>query len=76
MDRSMSMHVPAQESMRLVHRERKFFFVGELRREVIYSVVAEDLAAAWENFRASRFAQVPIFSVIKTESEIYLAQQT
>lgn len=74
MDRSDVMQAPAQDAMRLVHRERKFFFVGELRREVIYTVVAEDLSTAWQNFRASRFSQIPIFSVIKTESEIYLAQ--
>jgi len=60
------------DALRLVVRERKFFFVGESRREVIYSVVAEDLAAAWQSFHSSHFASVPIFSVIKTESEIYL----
>lgn len=42
------------------------------RGEVIYSVVAEDLSAAWQHFRNSRFASTPIFSVIKADSEIYL----
>jgi site-specific DNA-methyltransferase (adenine-specific) len=59
---------------RLVHRERKYFFVGAVRREVIYSVVADSLQDAWTSFRASSFQHLDIFSVIKTETEIYLAQ--
>jgi site-specific DNA-methyltransferase (adenine-specific) len=57
----------------LVHRERKFFFVGQYEREVIFSVVADSLEEAWQQFRASRHRNTPVFSVIKTETEIYLA---
>jgi site-specific DNA-methyltransferase (adenine-specific) len=57
----------------LVHRERKFFFVGALRREVVFSVVAESLDEAWRHFRSSAKRETPIFSIIKTETEIYLA---
>ena len=58
----------------LVHRERKYFFVGSLQREVVFSVVAESLDEAWRHFRSSSKRETPIFSVIKTETEIYLAQ--
>jgi len=57
----------------LVHRERKFFFVGLRQREVIYSVAADSLDEAWARFLASSHRDTPIFSVIKTETEIYLA---
>ncbi len=59
---------------KLVHRERKCFFVGSLQREIVYSVVADSLDEAWSQFRSSNRSDIPIFSVIKTETEIYLAQ--
>jgi len=58
---------------RLVHRERKYFFVGAHRREVVYSVVAESLEEAWRSFRSSPHQHTEITFVIKTETEIYLA---
>jgi len=57
-----------------VHRERKYYFVGAQRREVIFSVVADSLEEAWKSFESSPNQAEPIFSVIKTETEIYLAQ--
>jgi hypothetical protein len=65
---------PGQETTKLVHREKMFFFVGSLTREIIYSVVAEDLEDACRLFRSSPRRDSPIFSIIKTETEIYLAQ--
>jgi site-specific DNA-methyltransferase (adenine-specific) len=76
MDRSVGEVVPlemAPES-RLVHRERKYFFVGAARRQVVYSVVADSLQEAWKSFQSSPHQDHDIFSVIKTETEIYLAQ--
>ncbi len=58
---------------RLVHREKKFFFVGASERAVIFSTVADSLDDAWHRFRSSTHSQIPILSVIKTETEIYLA---
>ena len=58
------------------HRERKYFFIGLLRRDVIYSVAAESLEEAWNLFLSSSKREIPIFSVIKTETEIYLAQSS
>jgi len=59
---------------RLVYRESKFFFVGSHRREVIYSVVALNLDEAWRCFRSSPASAEEVISIIKTETEIYLAQ--
>jgi site-specific DNA-methyltransferase (adenine-specific) len=59
---------------KLVHRERKYFFVGSHRREVIYSVIAPSLEEAWKSFQSESRTQEQIISVIKTETEIYLAQ--
>ena len=59
---------------KLVHRERKYFFVGACRREVVYSVVADSLEEAWKSFQSSPQRTDQILSVIKTETEIYLAQ--
>jgi site-specific DNA-methyltransferase (adenine-specific) len=76
MDRSSGETAPVQTTLttRLVHRERKYFFVGSDSREVVYSVVTESLEEAWKSFRSSPHQAQEIFSVIKTETEIYLAQ--
>jgi site-specific DNA-methyltransferase (adenine-specific) len=66
--------VPMALSTTLVHRERKYFFVGAHRREVIYAVVADSLEEAWEKFHSGPKHTEPILSIIKTETEIYLAQ--
>jgi hypothetical protein len=64
--------LPQQAPSRLVHRELKFFFVAADDRAVVFSVVADSLDDAWRSFRRSPRSHIPIFSVIKTETEIYL----
>jgi len=59
---------------KLVQQERKFYFIGTNQREVIYSVEAESLDDAWQKFRATNHSNKEILFVIKTETEIYLAQ--
>jgi hypothetical protein len=61
---------------KLVQQERKFYFVGANQREVIYSVEAESLDEAWKKFRATTHSGKEILFVIKTETQIYLAQGT
>src|SRR3989441_4091720 len=75
-DRSIEETVSVQLTLtsKLVHRERKYFFVGAYRREVVYSVVADSLEEAWKSFRSSPLQSEQILSVVKTETEIYLAQ--
>lgn len=59
---------------RLVRRERNFYFVGTFRREVVYSVVARDMEEAIQKFSASTQSAIDILMVVKTETEIYLAE--
>jgi len=59
---------------KLVHQERRFYFVGDHLREVIYSVVAENMQEAIRRFQSSDHAATRLLFVIKTETEIYLAQ--
>jgi site-specific DNA-methyltransferase (adenine-specific) len=76
MDRSdgMAAESPLHLSSKLVHRERKFFFVGLYRREIIFTVTALTMEEAWQQFQSSGASKEEVFSVIKTETEIYLAQ--
>jgi site-specific DNA-methyltransferase (adenine-specific) len=75
-DRSMGETTSVQMTLtsKLVHRERKYYFVGAHRREVVHSVVADSLEEAWKSFQSSPRRSEQILSVIKTETEIYLAQ--
>jgi len=60
--------------LQLVQQERKFYFVGTNQREVIYSIAAESLDDAWRKFHSTAHAGKEVLFVIKTETEIYLAQ--
>ena len=59
---------------KLVQRECRFYFIGLMRREVIFIVQAPSLEEAWQAFHGSPKSSESVFSVIKTETEIYLAQ--
>ncbi len=74
MDRSDRATMSDTPTVKLVSRERKFNFVGSIRRDVVFTVVAEDMADAWRQFRSSAAASIEILFVIKTETEIYLTQ--
>lgn len=65
--------VTGNGTSRLVHHEKKFFFVGSNERAVVFSTVADSLDDAWRSFHSSPRSHIPIFSVIKTETEIYVA---
>jgi site-specific DNA-methyltransferase (adenine-specific) len=58
---------------KLVHQERRFYFIGRTKREDIFSVLAESLDEACQKFRASGRSNSDALFVIKTETEIYLA---
>jgi predicted RNA methylase len=76
-DRSTWMKSPPMETApttRLVRRERNFYFVGAARREVVFSASATDLDDAWSKFGSSFERDTQVIFVIKTETEIYLAQ--
>jgi len=76
MDRSGKPTLPGHMTLlsKAVYRECKYFFVGVDRREVIFTVVAPSLEEAWKAFRSKGGSSDQVFSVIKTETEIYLTQ--
>lgn len=67
-----SRDAPMPPRATVVHRERKYFFVGADPRQVIFTVEASSLEEAWRQFLASAKGGEPVFSVVKTETEIYL----
>lgn len=62
------------DSNRIVHTSLTFHFVGANRREVLFTTTAASLEDAWTRFRATPQAHHEILFVIKTQTEIYLAQ--
>src|SRR6266403_1159357 len=59
--------------LQLVQQERRFYFIGRNKREVIFAVLAESLDEARQKFRASGRPDSDALFIIKTETEIYLA---
>jgi site-specific DNA-methyltransferase (adenine-specific) len=75
MDRSIRTPTRPMDSSysgKLVRRDRSFYFVGAHRREVIYSVSAENMEEALQKFQSSPHSAIEILFIIKTETEIYL----
>jgi site-specific DNA-methyltransferase (adenine-specific) len=58
---------------KLVQQERRFYFIGRTKREVIFTVLADSLDDARQKFRASGHPDSDALFIIKTETEIYLA---
>ena len=59
--------------LQLVQQERRFYFIGRINREVIFTILAATLDDAWDKFRASGRPDSDALFIIKTETEIYLA---
>ena len=59
--------------LQLVQQERRFYFIGRTKREVIFCVLAESLDEARQKFRASGHPDSDALFIIKTETEVYLA---
>jgi site-specific DNA-methyltransferase (adenine-specific) len=66
-----AVQMPAEP--KLVHRELRFYFVGNVKREVIFTTLAESLDDAWRKFRASGRPASDALFIIKTETEIFFA---
>ena len=56
---------------KLVQQERRFYFIGRTKREVIFTVLANSLDEVRQKFRASGRPDSDALFIIKTE--IYLA---
>jgi hypothetical protein len=59
--------------LQLVQQERRFYFIGRTKREILFTVLAESLDEARQKFRASGRSDSDALFIIKTETEIYLA---
>jgi len=59
--------------LQLVQQERRFYFIGRAKREVIFSVLADSLDEARQKFRASGRSDSDALFIIKTETQIYVA---
>lgn len=60
--------------LQLVQQESRFYFIGRTDRRVIFSVQADSLEEARQKFRASGHPDSDALFIIKTETEIYVAQ--
>jgi site-specific DNA-methyltransferase (adenine-specific) len=67
--RAAQMSAPLQ----LVQQERRFYFIGRTKREVIFSALADSLDEARQKFRASGHSDADALFIIKTETQIFLA---
>jgi len=76
MDRSESTHfsiLKMSAHVKLVQRERTFYFIGRSQREVIFTVVTTSLHEAYQKFHDAGCVDADVIFIIKTETEIYLA---
>jgi site-specific DNA-methyltransferase (adenine-specific) len=59
--------------LQIVHHERRFYFIGRATREIIFSVLADSLESARQQFRNSGHPDSDALFIISTETSIYLA---
>jgi len=59
--------------LQLVQQERRFYFVGRTKREILFTVLADSLDEARQKFRNAGDPDSDALFIIKTETEIYLA---
>jgi hypothetical protein len=59
--------------LQLVQQERRFYFIGRTKREILFTVLADSLDEARQKFRNAGHPDSDALFIIKTETEIYLA---
>jgi site-specific DNA-methyltransferase (adenine-specific) len=59
--------------LQLVQQERRFYFIGRTKREILFTVLADSLDEARQKFRSAGHSDSDALFIIKTETEIYLA---
>jgi site-specific DNA-methyltransferase (adenine-specific) len=72
-DRSNSNATAMSAQFKLVHEEVRFYFIGQSKREVIFTTLAISLEDARQKFLASGKSQSDVFFIVKSQTEIYLA---
>jgi site-specific DNA-methyltransferase (adenine-specific) len=56
----------------LIQQERRFYFIGRAKREILFTVLADSLDEARQKFRNAGHPDSDALFIIKTETEIYL----
>src|SRR5467141_1396409 len=59
--------------LQLVQQERRFYFIGRTKREILFTVMADSLDEARQKFRNAGNSDSDALFIIKAETEIYLA---
>src|SRR6266478_4318895 len=59
--------------LQLVQQERRFYFIGRTKREILFTALADSLDEARQKFRNAGHPDSDALFIIKTETEIYLA---
>jgi len=59
--------------LQLIQQERRYYFVGRTKREILFTVLADSLDEAQQKFRNAGHPDSDALFIIKTETEIYLA---
>jgi len=59
--------------LQLVQQERRFYFVGRTKREILFTVLADSLDEARQKFRNAGNSDSDALLIIATETSIYLA---
>jgi hypothetical protein len=71
---TVTAHAPGMSpQLQLVQQERRFYFIGRTKREILFTVQAESLDEARQTFRNAGNSDSDVLFIIKTETEIYLA---
>ena len=65
-----NLSLPTQ--LQLVQQERRFYFIGRAKREILFTVLADSLDDARQKFHAAGHPDSAALFIIKTETEIYL----
>jgi site-specific DNA-methyltransferase (adenine-specific) len=58
--------------LQLVQQERRFYFIGRTKREILFTVLADSLDEARQKFRNAGNSDSDALFIIKTETEIYV----
>jgi site-specific DNA-methyltransferase (adenine-specific) len=59
--------------LQLVQQERRFYFIGRAKREILFTTLADSLDDARQEFHKAGHPDSAALFIIKTETEIYLA---
>ncbi|MGC2422424.1 MAG: site-specific DNA-methyltransferase, partial [Candidatus Acidiferrales bacterium] len=71
-DRSNSNAAAMSAQFKFVHEEVRFYFIGQSKREVIFTTLAASLEDAHHKFLASGKSESDALFIVKTAIEIYL----